>query len=102
MELPGFMGRIARADFADAVGVYVCADSVSMALVQKRLNTVRVAAVDCRPLTGPRESRDALIAGFARDFADKHSIEGPRVVIAVSRKDTLLGHFQLPAAAVAN
>ena len=46
MALTGFLGRLARADFADALGIYVTAGMVSLVLVRKRVNSVKVVAVE--------------------------------------------------------
>ncbi|HIF62803.1 MAG TPA: hypothetical protein EYG16_02150 [Deltaproteobacteria bacterium] len=102
MELTGFLGRLARADFADALGIYVTAGMVSLVLVRKRVNSVKVVAVESAELAGESDARDSVLEGVIKAFVERHGIDDARVSLAVGRDITMFGDLQLPASAVAN
>ena len=102
MALTGFLGRLGRADFADALGLYLAAGTVSLVLVRKRVNSVRVVAVESAELPAEVESRDSVFSTVTRDFIRRHGIDDARVSLAVGRHVTMFGDLQLPASAVAN
>jgi Tfp pilus assembly protein PilN len=98
-----FFARLAKADFADAVGVAVSGNHVSVAHLRKRLNKVEVLDFRTRDLDAPPEGVWPLIADFVRDFAGGEEVpEGARVGIVLDRRSALLAHLQLPSAAVEN
>jgi len=57
VETRGLIRRIAKADFADVLGVALRGDTLSVALVRKRFNVVRVVGLASHPLAGPAEAR---------------------------------------------
>jgi hypothetical protein len=102
MDLKQLFGRLAKADFADSIGVAIADDVVSAAHVRKRLHTVSVHAIASRPIDVPRESRTALVVDFIRDFAAEHGIDEARLCVALEPADVLFGRLQLPATATEN
>ncbi len=102
MESAGFIARLAKVDFADALGVVVSDDAVSVAHLTKRFNRVRVADVSTERLEGPPEVRGPEAATFLKDYAERASLEGARVSVVVERQATFLGSLLLPAAASSN
>ena len=69
VDVRQFFARLAKADFADAVGVAVSDNHVSVAHLRKRLNNVEVLDFRTRELDAPPEGVWPLIADFVRDFA---------------------------------
>ena len=102
MDLRQVFARLAKADFADAVGVAIGEHVVSAAHVRKRLNAITVHAVASRPIDVPRESRTSVVVDFLRDFMAEHQIDEARIAIALEEQDVLLGRMQLPATAAEN
>jgi Tfp pilus assembly protein PilN len=99
MDARQIFARLAKADFADAIGVAVGADSVAVAQVRKRFNTVTVVDFESRAIAGGDERRWEDIAGFTRDFALTRVPDGARIAVALERRETLLSQLTLPAAA---
>ena len=103
MDLKQSFSRLTKADFADALGVVLTDELVAVAHVRKRFNTVSVQAFASRPLSEvPAEGRWAVIVDFLREFAAEASLEEARVSVAIGRRDSLLGHMQIPATALEN
>ncbi len=102
MSTDSFIARLAKADFADAVGIAIGRNSVSAALVRKRFNAVTLVAAASTELSGPAEARDADITGFLREFVDSHDAQGARTSIALDRRDAFIARLQLPATAAEN
>ena len=102
VDLRQFFAKAAKADFADAVGVAIADDVISVAHVRKRLRTVTVPALASQPLDVPREGRTALVVDFVRDFVDQHGLEEARLSLALEHASVLIGHIQLPATATEN
>jgi Tfp pilus assembly protein PilN len=102
MDLRQAFARLAKADFADAVGVAVGEHVVSAAHVRKRLNAITVQAVGSRPIDVPRDSRSAVVVDFLRDFMADNQIDEARIAFALEEQDVLLGRMQLPATAAEN
>ncbi len=102
MAAPAFLKRLSQLDLADAVGVFVHDGGASLALVKKRLQTVRIEAVESISLAGPAEGRSAELSSFVRRFVDSHRADGARLALVLERGDTLLGELELPATAVDN
>lgn len=102
MDVKQIFARVAKADFADAVGVAIAEDVVAAAHVRKRLHSVTVQAVASRSIDAPREGRTALIVDFLRAFVLEHEIDEARICIALEPGDVFLGHLQLPATATEN
>ncbi len=102
MDAGQFLSRLAKADFADAIGISLGESDVGLAHVRKRFNNVTVMACASRPVHVPPEGRWAMIVDFIREFVEEYEIEGARVGVAVDRRDVLIGQLQLPAAAAEN
>ena len=102
MDLKQVLSRLAKADFADAIGIALSSDAVAAAQLRKRFNTVAVGAFESRPLEGDAEQRWRTIADFVREFAGRYAPDGARVGVALDRRTTLFAHMQLPAAAADN
>jgi general secretion pathway protein L len=102
MDAGQFLSRLAKADFADAIGISLGESDVALAHVRKRFNTVTVMASASRPVHVPPEGRWAMIVDFIREFTEEYEIEGSRIGVAVDRRDVFVGQLQLPAAAVEN
>ena len=102
MDVKQVISRLAKADFADAIGVALGSDTVAVAQVRKRLNAVAVAAFQSQPLEGDPGVRWAQVAEFVRDFAQRHAPDGARISVVLERRGTLFAHMQLPAAAADN
>lgn len=102
METRGLIRRIAKADFADVLGVAVRGDVLAVAHVRKRVNVVRVVELGHHRLEGPAEARVAEAAAFLRSFAGRSEVEPGRVAVAIDRSATLIASFALPATAAAN
>lgn len=102
METRGLIRRIAKADFADVLGVAVRGDVVAVAHVRKRVNVVRVVEIGHHRLEGPPESRVAEASAFLRSFAARGELEPARVGVAIDRASTLMASVAIPAAAAAN
>jgi len=102
MDVKSFFARLAKADFADAVGVALGEDEAALALVRKRFNTVSVVAGETLSLEGDPARRWQVVADAVRGFVARHSPEGARIAIALERRAALLAHMQLPAAAAEN
>ncbi|RMD84752.1 MAG: hypothetical protein D6815_03485 [Candidatus Dadabacteria bacterium] len=99
MDLGRSLKALAKADFADAVGVVAGDGAVALALVTKRFNRVEVRATSVRPLDVPDEGRWAVVAGMVDEFVREHRAGEARLAIGLAPRDALLGHLQLPAAA---
>ncbi len=102
MDANNPIARLLKADFADALGVMLGADSVSVAHVSKRVNAVHVLDVRTEALDGPDDSRDAQAADFLRRYGQERSLDGARVVVVLGRERTWIGDLILPAAAADN
>lgn len=102
MDVKSLFARLAKADFADAVGVALGADRAALALVRKRFNTVAVVVCESLPLEADSGQRWPAVADAVRGFVARHAPEGARVAIALERRLALLAHMQLPAAAAEN
>lgn len=102
MDVKSFFARLAKADFADAVGVALGADGAALALVRKRFNAVSVVVSETLSLEGDPAHRWRVVADAVRAFVARHGPEGARIAIALERRATLLAHMQLPAAAAEN
>jgi Tfp pilus assembly protein PilN len=102
VETRGLIRRIAKADFADVLGVAVRGDVVAVAHVRKRVNVVRVVEIGHHRLEGPSESRVAEASAFLRSFATRGELEPARVGVAVDRASTLMASVAIPASAAAN
>src|SRR5688572_9682429 len=102
MDLRQVFARLAKADFADAIGVAIAETVVSAAHVRKRLNSVTVHAVSSRAIDVPREGRMALVVDFILDFVEQNNIDEARICVALEEQDVMLGRMQLPATAAEN
>lgn len=102
METTTFFRRIVKADFADALGIALRGDVVSVAHVRKRLNAVRVVDLGSTRLVGPPEAHLAEAASFLRSWVAGNGVEATRTSIAVDRSVTFLGTLPIPASAAAN
>ena len=69
MDVRQFFARLAKADFADAIGAAVSDNHVSVAHLRKRVNNVEVLDFRTRDIDAPPEGVWPLIADFVRDFA---------------------------------
>jgi len=102
VETRGLIRRIAKADFADVLGVALRSDVVAVAHVRKRVNVVRVVELGHHRLEGPPEARVAEAAAFLRSFTARAELEPSRVAVAVDRAATLMAAVAIPASAAAN
>lgn len=102
METRGLIRRIAKADFADVLGIALRGDVIAVAHVVKRVNVVRTVEIGHHRLEGPAESRVAEAADFLRSFVGRSDLEPTRVAVAVDRSATLMANVAIPAAAAAN
>jgi Tfp pilus assembly protein PilN len=102
MDIRQLLTRVAKADFADAVGIAVSEDLLAVVHVRKRLQSVSLQSVASRSIDVPRESRTALIVDFVRAFMAEHEVDEARICLALEPNDVLLGHLQLPATATEN
>jgi Tfp pilus assembly protein PilN len=102
VETRGLIRRIAKADFADVLGVALRGDIVAVAHVRKRVNVVRVVELAQQRLEGPVESRISEAAAFLRGFASRSELEPSRVAVAVDRAATLISNVAIPASASGN
>lgn len=102
MEARSLIRRFLNVDIADALGVVIGRDSVSIAHLTKRINVVSVGRVATEPLEGPAESHGALITSWLRRLSEDGSMEAARVSIVVDRSATLFAQLQIPAAAAEN
>ncbi len=102
MDLRQSIGRLAKADFADAVGIALGDAEVSIAHVKKRFNAVTVLAIESRAIDAPPEGRWPVILDFLAEFLAVNAVESARLSLALPRRATLLGHLQLPATAAEN
>jgi len=102
VEVPAFLKRLSQLDLADAVGVFVHEKGAAIALVKKRLQTVRVETVESIALDSPTDTHAAEIASFVRRFVEGHRVDDARLAVALKRSDTLLGELELPVSAADN
>jgi Tfp pilus assembly protein PilN len=102
VETRGLIRRIAKADFADVLGVAVRGDVVAVAHVRKRVNAVRVVEIGHHRLEGPSEARVAETSAFLRSFVARAELEPSRVGVCIDRASTLMASVAIPAAAAAN
>lgn len=102
METRGLIRRIAKADFADVLGVALRGDVLAVAHVRKRVNVVRVIEVGSLHLGGPPEARVTAASDFLRSFCQRSELEPARVAVAVDRGATLMANVAIPASAAAN
>ena len=102
VEVKSLVKNLTKIDFADAVGIATSDDVVSIALVRKRFNAVTVVDLESRALTVPAEGRWAVLTDFLREFIARSEVDAPRICAVLGRRDCLIGHMQLPAAAVDN
>jgi general secretion pathway protein L len=103
VDVRHFFARLAKADFADAIGVAVSDNHVSVAHLRKRVNHVEVLDFRTREIDAPPEGVWPLIVDFVRDFAGGGDVpEGCRVGVVLDRRNALLAHLQLPSAAAEN
>lgn len=102
METRGLIRRIAKADFADVLGVAVRGDVIAVAHVRKRVNVVRVVEFGHHRLEGPTEARVAEAAAFLRAFTVRAELEPARVAVTIDRAATLMATLAIPASAAAN
>ena len=102
METRGLIRRIAKADFADVLGVALRGDVVAVAHVRKRFDAVRVLEVASHRLAGPAEARVTEAAAFLRSFTQGAELEPSRVAVVLDRAATSLASVALPSAAAAN
>lgn len=102
MDLRQSIGRLAKADFADAVVIALGDSEVSIAHVKKRFNAVTVLAIESRTIDAPPEGRWPVILDFLDEFLAVNAVESARLCLALPRRATLLGHLQLPATAAEN
>jgi len=94
MALTGFLGRLARADFADALGIYVTAGMVSLVLVRKRVNSVKVVAVESAELAGESGARDSVLESVIKGFVERHGIDDAlQLRRPIYRATSYHGHF---------
>ncbi len=102
MDLKQLIANLAKADFADALGLMVGQGVISVACLRKRFNTVSLVAMETRPFDVPPERRVAAVVDFLRGFVGEHEIDSARLCVVLDRRDTFFGHLQLPAAAIDN
>jgi len=102
MDLKQSLTRLAKADFADSLGVALTEHEVAVAHVRKRFNAVTCQGFASRTIDVPAEGRWPLIVDFLREFGRRQGVEAPRVSVALARRDALIGHMQIPAAAIDN
>ncbi|TFH19832.1 MAG: hypothetical protein E4H03_13255 [Myxococcales bacterium] len=102
MDIRQSLRRLAKADFADAVGMALGEREVSIAHVKKRFNAVTLVSVETRVVDAPPEGRWPVILDFLREFLTSNGIDSARISVALPRRATLLGHLQLPASAAEN
>jgi Tfp pilus assembly protein PilN len=102
MDARQFFARLAKADFADAIGIALGSDTVSLAMVRKRFSAVSVMALESHPVERMPDTRLVRIGELARNFADKHAPDGARIAIALERRASMLAQVTLPAAAADN
>ncbi len=102
METRGLIRRIAKADFADVLGVAIRGDVLAVAHVRKRVNVVRVVEIGHHRLEGPPESRISEAAAFLRAFTVRSELEPARVAITIDRSATLMAAVAIPATAAGN
>jgi hypothetical protein len=102
VETRGLIRRIAKADFADVLGVALRGDVLAVAHVRKRVNVVRVVELAQHRLEGPADARISEAAAFLRSFASRAEVEPSRVAVAVDRAATLIASVAIPASAAGN
>ncbi len=102
MEARSFIRRVVNIDVADALGVVIGRDAVSIAHLSKRINVVSVARIATEKLEGPPEAHGAEISSWLRRFDEEGALEGARVTVVVDRGATLFAQLQVPAAAAEN
>ena len=102
MDLRGLIGRLANADFADAVGLAFTGDRAAVAHLRKRFHTVKVVTVSSQELDGVAEARRSAVADLLRGFLAGRSLEGARFGVAVPRSECFIGQLQLPSTASNN
>jgi len=102
MDVKQIFARLAKSDFADAIGVVLAENVVSIAHVRKRFSAVSLQAIASRPLEGPREGRFALLADFLHEFIAEHGIDEARLCLVLESADVMYGRLQLPATATEN
>lgn len=102
MDVKQFLARLAKADFADAIGVALGDQAAAIALVRKRFHASVVVAYESVALEGDPERRRVLLAEAVQSFAARYAPDGARVALALDRRSSLLAQVTLPAAAADN
>ncbi len=102
MESPGFLKGLAKADFADALGVVVRPESVIISHLAKRFRAVKVLGVEVAELDVPDELRNAEIASIVKGYVGRHGLEDPRISLVPCDGPSLLASMMLPASAADN
>lgn len=102
MDVKSLLTGLTKADFADALGIYLGDTTLALALVRKRFNRVNVVAFGSHALAAPSEAREAEITGLLRQFLEHHRVDSVRVGVVLERKEAFLGQVHLPATAAEN
>ena len=102
MRATSLFGRLAKADFADALGVAITRDGLSVCHLRKRFRAVNVAALIAKELPGDDEQAAVQVARIVKDFAASRGLEGAGLAVALDRGDCFVGQIQLPASAADN
>lgn len=102
MDVKQFIADLAKADFADALGLVVGEGVISLAWLRKRFRTVSLLATETRRFDVLTEGRVAAVVDLVRAFVGQHEIDSARLCVVLDRRDTFLGHLQLPTAAIDN
>lgn len=102
MKANSLFGRLAKADFADALGVAITGDGISVAHLRKRFRSVTVDALIAKELPSDEEQATLQAARIVRDFAASRGLEGAGLAVALDRGDCFVGQLQLPASASDN
>ncbi len=102
MDTKQLLGKLAKADFADAVGLALSSTHVTLAHVRKRLHHVQIADVETRAVEVPPEGRAAFVVGLLRDFIERRDLADVRLGVVLDGRDVLHARLQLPATAAEN
>ncbi|MFT4570089.1 MAG: Tfp pilus assembly protein PilN [Hyphomicrobiaceae bacterium] len=102
MEARSFIQRFVNVDIADALGIVIGSQSISIAHLTKRIKAVSVGRVATEALEGPPEAHAAEITSWLRRAAENGLFEAARVAIVVDRSATLFAQLQVPSAAAEN
>ena len=104
MNLPTLksISRLTRLDFLDGVGVAISESEVTFVHLRKRLMYIRLMAHRSYPLAGDAQARRSALSQAAAKFLDESQAPSDHVFVSLPRKDAIVGHLAVPAAARAD